>query len=908
MKVIKPMSLSIANRPVPQPGGKVSLLVTICAGFKQSNGAVTLVSEPNFWKELSTVLPKQTAPDLCFDKPFSEWLAFGKVFPHEKEQLSGLASVEILRGTQLLSSKKLHVSGPRTWEKRLGTGWPTEPKKMLAPLLLDWSSAFGGKNHPVNPGGIGQYEESWEGQAIPQIEYYDHLITSPKDSPDPAGFGPLPLDGPSRFKSAGTYDEKWFKNDYPALASDTPAEVLMMTPKDQWVMEGFQAHDKVICKGMVAGGKELVWDIPNWQPRCMIRRSQLSPELIPIEMQLDTLCLIPHDGVLGLMWRGKVAISELDAHDVDLLFGALEDQDAPKSSTHYAEQIHNRSYGQKDAALAMIDDGPLLPRGQVGSLMAELSPESKERVSRMSAQAEKLKAQALDKKAAVLATQAQIQATDAPKTIDLQLGEVEAISAEMTEIFLSSQPNSARLIELVKRTQELALEERKKAFNNLQDLLKKNNIDSESAIKKNQQNGMGPPSRKLQKTLLILQGTLQKGLIDQEKYAELEKKVLQGVLKQNMAYRKTAHMMPQSNALIDPNLLGQQIMQYFQTEESAKTALQGVDWLGADLEGVNLCEKNLSGVFLDGANLQSAQLEGVNLLDATLTYANLAKANLRGANLENCNFGAANLQGADFTGANLKNAIFDKAHVSRANFSKAQMTACSFIGTKLFEVNFSGATLDKSKFLGIKIDAEIDSAIFDQDFEMPEQKYEPIVLTGSLFTQAKINSAIFLACTGQSINFLEAQIEKTSFIDCQFHESDFSRAHLVSVNFVMASSLQKSNFSNAVIQSCFLREIDLSFANFQEADMKKTNFSLSNMTNLNAKRANVSQARFDRTQLLGSNFEDAQMNSAFFQGAFLSQANFSRADLSLADFTKAHIDLTTIFKDVKLEYTKLKQE
>jgi uncharacterized protein YjbI with pentapeptide repeats len=907
MKVIKPLSLSVANRPLPQAGGKICLLVTICAGYRQNNESVALISEPNFWKELSTVLPKQTAPDLCFDKPFSEWLAFGRVYPSGKEQVSGLASIEIFRNAQLLSSKKLHFCGKRKWLKRLGVGWPTDPEKLSEPILLDWSTSFGGKNHPVNPHGLGMYEDSWEGQELPQVEIFNQLISSPKDSPDPAGFGPLPLDGSARFKPSGTYDEKWQKKDYPALASDTPAEVMMMTSQDQWVKVEFQAGDKIICKGMVEGGKELVWDIPKWQPRCFIRRSKYSHELVPLMMRLDTLCILPHDGVLGLMWRGMVEISELDALDVDLLFAALEDQDAPKPITHYEEQISKRSFVQKDAALAMIDDGPLLPMGQIGSLMSELSQESKKRIQRMQKQAEKLKAQAQQKKEAVLAKFSQSQTNQQLNVQEKQTNEIELLTSEMTDIFLSSQPNSARLVEITKRMQELALEERKKAFKDLQEVLKKQNIDIEDALKNNQKKGSGPPSRNLKKSLDLFGGVFKKGLIHQEKYEIAEKKILESLVKQNDIYRKTAHLMPTASSLIEPKLLGQQIIQYFETIESKNNSLYGVDWLGADLVAVDLREKKLDGVFLDGANLRNAMLQGISMQDATLSNADLSQANLTGANLENCNFGNANLSGVDFTGANLKNAIFDKANLSQANFSNAQMNSSSFIASTVLGANFSGAILDKSKFMGVKLEKEPDASLLELGFEAQQNLYVPMIFTGVSFAKAQLNQAIFLACEGEAINFTGVNIEKTSFVECKFDCSNFSHAHLTSVNFVMHSSLKKSNFSNAVVESCFLRDMDIEFSDFSEANLKKTNFSLSNLTNMNAKRSNVSQARFDRAKLIGSNFEDAQMNSAFLQGALLSESNFTRADLTLADFTKADINLTTIFSDAKFDYTKIKQ-
>jgi uncharacterized protein YjbI with pentapeptide repeats len=910
MKIIKPLAISLSNRPVAMPGGKVCLVVTALIGFKQKNDNAILSSEPEIWKALSTVLPPQTAPDLCFDKPFSEWLAFGKVYPQGNSKQSAVASVEISRAGKIISSKKLHISGVRTWQSRGGLAWPSEPDQITEPVLLDWSKSYGGKNHPINPNGIGHFDSSWKNQLIPQIEYFEKLVNSPDQNAEPAGFGPLPLNAANRWKPCGTYDDAWFKNDFPALASDTPAQVLMMASQDQWIKDIFRPNDQVICRGMSSTGEDISWNIPDWVPRCYIKRSGNADKLDSVSMKLDTLIMIPHAGILGLTWRGIIEISESDAFDVELLFAALEHGHETKSLSHYEEQIRKRTFGQKDAGFALLDDGPLLPSGQIGSLISELSPESKARIVRMQDMAKKMKADALEKKDAALKS-LNDSALDnnilylQNKAVDEGQDAATKISDEITSILLSSQPDSARLISLMEQAKDIAKQARLISLKHVQEVLEKNKIDVLALQNKKELTGTGPPARNLQQSLEVIRANYQSGRIDQSQFEEHEKKILNALPQLNTVYRKTAHYMPLSESLMPSDQLGIEIIHYLNAPASEGASLNGVDWVGANLSGQCFDSKNLEGIFLDCSNLMGASFEGANLKNATLSNSNLANANFSRANLENCNFGKSNLEGANFDYAILSNAIFDKALCNSAKFSGAKMNSCSFIGSVVEGSIFDGASLDGSKFMGVKIDEQFNLEKLNVDIDAQADIYSPMSLSGTSFVGASLIQVFFLSCKGRSVSFSNADLTKSNFIKCQLNGINFSNAILSSVSVVLNSEMKESNFSNSTILNGFFRDVDLSGSNFTRAVVKKTNFSLSNMTGIQADGINASQARFERTQLNDSSFKNGVMNSTFFNSASLSNVTFEGADLTLTDFTKAKINKITSFKDVKLSQTKL---
>lgn len=379
MRLIKPQAISLAGHPMAVPGG-MQLMVTSLSGFEMSGLKPVLCNDQTIWKALKDVLPPKTTPDLAMPKPRSEWLAFGRAYPENVSDKATKVAVNIKRGNKPISDKRLYISGARQWDNYAGIAMPGEPASLGGSLLLDWASSFGNKENPINPRGIGQYSDAWVGKPMQQIEYENNLIASPIEDAYPAGFGPLPIEASSRFKPKGTYDEHWRKEEYPAFPSDTPQEQFMLAPEDQRLDEPFQPGDQITCHGMHPQGLPMEWILPDWQARSYITFRN-STRLIPVKMKLDTLWLIPHAGLLGMMWRGYIPIRETDAYDVDLLFGALEDIHSPRTTEEYQLQIDIRSgHSSQTTALMVLDDSGLLPKDQNGLILPELPENAKDRI------------------------------------------------------------------------------------------------------------------------------------------------------------------------------------------------------------------------------------------------------------------------------------------------------------------------------------------------------------------------------------------------------------------------------------------------------------------------------------------------------------------------------------------------
>ena len=393
MRIIKPQAISLGGRPMATLAG-TQLMVTSLTGFQMAGSLPLLSGDQNLWKALKGVLPPKTAPDLSLPKPRSEWLAFAKAYPSHISDTAVLATVNIERNKNLISGKSLFISGARQWKSFGGISMPGEPEALGGPLLLDWGHAFGSKDNAINPRGIGEYNEQWVGKPMQQIEYEQSPVASPKENAYPAGFAPLPIEASGRFKPHGTYDERWRKEEFPAFPSDTPPEQFMLAPIDQRLDTPFLPRDVIRCSGMHPEGKSVEWVLPAWQARSYVTFKKNNAQLIPVEMKLDTLWLIPHAGILGMMWRGYIPIQETDGYDVDLLFGALEDIDAPRTANDYQVQIDVRSGKQaQTTALMMLDDTGLIPRDQPGLVLPSIPQNAKDRMQKALNDVKKAKAQ-----------------------------------------------------------------------------------------------------------------------------------------------------------------------------------------------------------------------------------------------------------------------------------------------------------------------------------------------------------------------------------------------------------------------------------------------------------------------------------------------------------------------------------
>src|SRR6185503_5660973 len=106
--------------------------------------------------------------------------------------------------------KQVRVFGERTWKRTLGTPTISAPRPFER-MPLVYERAFGGRDLPLNPVGVGYAPPDREPEAllVPNLEDPAELLQQPTDRPAPRGFGYLCPDWAPRRQHAGTFDEAW---------------------------------------------------------------------------------------------------------------------------------------------------------------------------------------------------------------------------------------------------------------------------------------------------------------------------------------------------------------------------------------------------------------------------------------------------------------------------------------------------------------------------------------------------------------------------------------------------------------------------------------------------------------------------------------------------------------------------
>ena len=882
MRYIKPQAISLASHPMKTVDG-VNLTITSLAGITMKGDFPQLSSDQKIWKSLKGVLPSKITPDLCFPKPQAEWMAFGRAYPKSPDATATSTSVIIKRAGQIISEKNLYISGDRHWINLAGAGIASEPKSLGGPLLLDWKFSYGGKGHPVNPRGIGYHADGWAGKPLPKIEYRNDLISSPISKPFPAGYAPLPLDGSDRFKLQGKYDEEWRKNVFPGFSASSSPDLMMMAAEDQRIDGFFMPGDIITCKGMSPHEDVLQWTIPHWQARSFLSMKGKANQLIPITMKLDSLWLIPHVGILGMMWRGNISISEFDAHDVSLILGALDDLKSSRDIHFYQEQVDIRAGFAKDSALMILDETALLPLGQNGLIFPTIPPDVKKRIQGALDQAKERTAQA--KPLVKKPPKAEVKAPPTPPEQETTTPEyIAKLSQELGEIAVSSKPNVTRFYEITKQLQTLGHADRKVQLQKIQEQSKALPPKASPPL------NAGPPIR--QHGALLAQLSKASATKADSPRANLDSG-LQKVLHAEVAsYRSSAHLQPLATPLLAPEALATEIDQHLQLKDQKA---QNMDWLGANLDEKKLDACNFAGAFLDGASFKGCSLIGANFEGATLSSADFTGANLTNANLKGANLGKALFKDADLTGAKLDNAILDMASFINTKLINASLKKVSFLRSSLTSADFTGANLNSAKFLGIKVGMDA-VALLQKPQINPKDFIDPIAFDGLNFTGANLTMATLLGCEVQrGGQFKGANFSKSTLIKCKFNYSEFSAANFEGTKVALGAQLVRCNFEGANFKGAYFRGVNLNHSNFNFANLNSGHFSLANMTGVSAAKISAVNARFERTKLVQSSFIASNLIGASFRNSDLIGAKFD-------DSKMTHCDLSIIITDNKSSF------
>ena len=191
------------------------------------------------------------------------------------------AQVCTVRFTVGAWSKSLRAIGRRVWTERVGD--PISEPAPFASMPLTYENAFGGPERAGNPVGKG-----YKTAELPTVEDPRALIRSRRDTPDPAGFGPISPYWPPRSGKVGTdYGKTWKKTRAPFYAADFDWSYFNAAPADQQLDGYLRGDEELSFEYLHPRAIRFAARLPGIRPRVICRRTDGLTTDVP--MNLDTL-------------------------------------------------------------------------------------------------------------------------------------------------------------------------------------------------------------------------------------------------------------------------------------------------------------------------------------------------------------------------------------------------------------------------------------------------------------------------------------------------------------------------------------------------------------------------------------------------------------------------------------------
>jgi len=865
VKTIKPGAVALLTRTI-EFRRRFRFIVTPML-FVSLHGPLRLRSEASLWQFAAEELGPGAALDACMPKVSGEYLLRARACPPGGPAPACRVGVRFA-GVE----KRLNVFGPRFWEGR----GPGERPSLPAPfsdLPLDEALAFGGPGFAENPGGIGLAEPAdpnapWP---LPQVETPGDPSLRPGEPIRVGGFGARDITHPQRAAMVGTYDEAWFKEDYPGLARDLDWHHFNLTAPDQWLALPVASDAPFEFEHLHPAKPLLRGQLPGMQARCFVTRIvDDEPRFEEIPTQLETVLFFPHRECAVLIGRGSLEVATEDAAEIKLLLAAADWQGERRKLQHYADAVQQR-LEPKTGHFLMVKEDDLLPTGMGERYSVEqfVSAPPADPRPLLSDNLRRRQLAEIESARAMVASHGidpdDGHAPSVPGPADSLPKKLEDLPAHLAQLQARADAAKASLA----ATEKQADADRRALFAGL-------GMDYGVIEREYGATPKGPPTMTAQAqfdTLAQVRGVVAAAhgpVAEIDQYLEdpvFRERAKNAERQSKEAYRASAHL----QSPIDPlpadrqKWLRDRTLQHLRVNRS----FVGIDLTGANLSGMDFSGCDFSGAHLESVDFSGARLAGARFTRAVLTRANLSRADLTGATLTEANLGEAELADADFSGAVLESAVLRGAHFARARFRDANLRKANLMGGADFrEADLSGC------------DAT-DLVLLDMD------------LSGVRFCKTCLDRAAFVRCKLKRTDFGGASLERACFIEVKAVRASFRGARLAKTVFVGENQLDEADFDGADIHTCNFRPASLRGARFEGAHIRECDFSSAQLQRASFAASVVTDCRFVAADLRQANLSGAQLMNSNLSRARLEGADLRECNLYAADLARVAVDSHT---------------
>ena len=203
--------------------------------------------------------------------------------------------------------QQARVYGERRWQGAMGLYRPSSPEP-LGHVPLIWENTYGGTDLSSAVERFrGQVEENPAGTGylarLSGVAKTDTRVPSVVDHSDPlgrpVGFLPMAPGWPLRRRFAGTYDERWQREQAPLLPHDFDDRFLLSSPPGLWGASRFVGGEACLVSGTRVEG-DLHFAVPTLAPTASLRFAQHG---VRLQLLLDTVHVDTDAMRLHLVYR-----------------------------------------------------------------------------------------------------------------------------------------------------------------------------------------------------------------------------------------------------------------------------------------------------------------------------------------------------------------------------------------------------------------------------------------------------------------------------------------------------------------------------------------------------------------------------------------------------------------------------
>ncbi|WP_437947522.1 DUF2169 domain-containing protein [Sorangium sp. So ce296] len=733
------------------------------------------------------------ASDFAYFKPRADVLLVGTCrTPRGEAQPVSYAALEVGR-----LRKRIAVIGDRIWDGEVAT----EPRPFRA-MPLRYELSFGGDGFAKNPLGRGRGKvktaagvERWP---LPNLELPGSLIDSPRQTPDPAGFGPIERTWAQRTAGVGTYDDRWLIERWPGLPEDFDWGYFNAAPHDQQIAGYLRGDEAIALENLHPELPRYESRLPGLRARCFVEAAARGrAEIREVPLHLDTLWIDMDAGRLALVWRGLTPIASR-AHDElrRVLLVAEPLAEPPLPASRYRDPAWwRRPEAPEVAAKPRASGAPGAPDGEPGK-PGDIDP---------------------DIIAGLEQARAMLEKSGVPRDVIERLRGVTSPDAFLAIVIgeLRHDPEAAARLERDSReqTRRLLVEHGHDPALLDEPARPEDRPAAAAALTREEVAARAKGGRSFAGARLA-------GL-------DLSELDLRGLV---FTRADLTGARLREARLDGADLTGARLERADLTRASlARAVAVQAELFGADLTGADLSAANLSEAGLRGAALPGARLDEADLTGATLAQANLERASLREAELGGANLAEVRARGANARGARLRGARLTAADLRGASLDAADLTGCALDGAQL-----GGASLREASLYGAS----------GERVSMAEADLTGArAVDGASFRRVDLRAARADGSSWTGASLREADLRGATLIRADLSGADLSGANL------HRAVLKNANLSKAKLDAALLTAVNLFQATLEQANLTRADLRGSNLYGCELLDAVLAEARLEGANL-----------------------------------------------------------